>query len=130
MPSETRAALQTVMDSPIGDKIRAAGTSINVVLTRGLASAFQVIDGTIYYHTDVSGYLAAGQEWIIPGDGTGSATLGSLLAHEVGHVIGVNAPTTTRANEAWTVRNFENPYRSHMGMPLRRSYFEEDDVFK
>lgn len=124
MPDETEAALQDVMQSPVGDKIREAGKRIRLVLTRNAADSFLVgDDGSIYYHTDLAGYFAAWREWSIPGDGSDTATLGSQLAHEIGHVIGT-------VHEIGTVRNFENPYRKYMGMPLRRSYWEEGDVFK
>jgi RHS repeat-associated protein len=130
MPAETRTALKSIMSSPVGVMVRESGKRISLVVSRSMESSFQVVDGEIYYHSNVKAYVADHQKWAIPGDGMDSATLGSLLAHEIGHVIGDGAPVNIRENEIWTVRNFENPYRTHVGLPLRRSYFEEGDVTK
>lgn len=114
MPGKTREALQSILDSPVGDKIRASGVEIKLALTLDVNNTFEVVDGIIYYHTDVKGHLSSPMGEGLPQ----SSTLGSLLAHDVGHVIGGD----DRHDEILTTRHFENSYRSHFNMPLRRSY--------
>ncbi|WP_413662611.1 hypothetical protein ACG1BZ_15520 [Microbulbifer sp. CNSA002] len=125
MPAETRAALQSILDSPVGDKIRTSGTRIKLALTLGVDNIFEVVENVIYYHTDVKGHLNVMKKYHLNGDGNSSATLGSLLSHEIGHVIGANG-----SSEIWTVRNFENPYRLYYDLPARRSYWKENDIIE
>ncbi|PCK07320.1 MAG: hypothetical protein COA42_14970 [Alteromonadaceae bacterium] len=57
MPAKTREALQSILDSPVGDKIRASGVKIELALTLDVNNTFEVVDGIVYYHTDVKAHL-------------------------------------------------------------------------
>jgi len=133
-PAATKRALGEVLDSPIGDQIRAdvaANGKIDVILTDNSDLWFYTDDGArqIFYTTDLAKYISTATR--ITGDGLDSATMGTQLAHEIGHVLkpltvgGFNA---SRINEIQTVRNYENIFRQHKQLPGRCSYFTENDV--
>ena len=117
-----------------GGKIRLTETPI--------ADAFTVTsDNEIWYTRDVAGYaqLKINEGNSLPGDGLSTATLDSLIVHEIGHtVIGSAAigqtpiPVYNRADslreETRAIQGYENPYRKANGMPLRCSYWTEGDL--
>lgn len=110
---------------------------------------------TVYYPADHARWKAEQLKSPdhLKGDGLESATQASLLIHEFGHTsIGARAlnqtpiqgqfisigtgDNTSYAPDMRTLKReeyratifYENPYRKYMGMPLRRSYFNENDV--
>ncbi len=133
-PAATKRALGEVLDSPIGDQLRAdvaANGKIDVILTDNSDLWFYTDDvgRQIFYTTDLTSYIATGTR--IPGDGLNSATLGTQFAHEIGHVLkpltvgGFNA---SRINEIQTVQKYENVFRQYKQLPRRCSYFAENDA--
>jgi hypothetical protein len=92
--------------------------------------------------------LSAGPR--VPGDELGSETLTSILAHEIGHTslartaldLPVLEVTKTEVipkpfeviyktlpyEELRASALFENPFRAWKSLPIRRSYFTENDV--
>lgn len=70
-----------------------------------------------------------------PGEEISSASLGSLIAHELGHTdIGMRSlglgTTSHHEGEMLAVHLFENRFRKHFGMPLRLTYYKPFDVLK
>lgn len=132
MPEETAEALRGVLESPLGNKIHSHVQrfgKFSLVRSADPGSAFQVASGgDIIYHQNISAWKAA------RGYSGPSQTLGSLLSHEIGHAIHMdlgikNQPGFLRfqAEEVTTVRNFENVYRRHHGMPERCTRFFSGD---
>lgn len=111
--AEGRAALDDVLKSPVGGKIarhvNRTGEKIKVALSVDADMAFSVIDGYVYYTPDVNAYLAA-KPHSVP------QTLGSLLAHEVGHVVVASRGMSPPREEIYVTRHFENPECS-LGVP-------------
>ncbi|MGD8177397.1 RHS repeat-associated core domain-containing protein, partial [Marinimicrobium sp. ARAG 43.8] len=122
---EVREALEGVLKSPVGKDVarhvETTGSKIKVALSADLESSFQVIESVIFYTTDVQGWLAIDPPGI-------PHTLGSLMAHEVGHIVGPVHGMSVRQEEVFVTRNYENVYRKFRGMPLRCSYYEPGDV--
>jgi len=108
-------------------------------------------DGNRIYYSD--DFLSGGED--LEGDEAATMTFDVVLVHELGHTnagaaaegqttIMGKSPTTsinssgevtfTRyknyAEEFRAVRFFENRYRQELGLPLRRSYFDVNDVPK
>lgn len=96
----------------------------------------------IHYTLDVRGWknknLSNKDE--IPGEEISSATLSTLLIHEMGHTsigletIGkkkfeINEFQDYLKSEFIAIHFFENNFRSYQNLPLRRSYFKKDDIF-
>jgi hypothetical protein len=131
MPPEVAEVLKDILESPLGSKIRssihATGDKIKLALTVDPGHAFQVShDGTIFYHPDIQAWRA----WRTFAHPPPDATLGSLIAHEIGHTLTVrHGPVMGRmAEEIHVTRNFENVYRAHVGMRLRCTYATPGDV--
>ena len=99
--------------------------------------------------------MSTGEGSRVPGDELDTDTLASTLAHEFGHTaLARNAldlpfimppqqyvetvggettivvPLANPPEELRTSQIFENAYRSWSGLPLRRSYFHENDVLQ
>ena len=105
------------------------------------AGVFQAFaeDNEIIYTRNIKGYVKSLGNRRIAGDGMSSATLGSLITHEIGHTstalraIGHNSvPVYSRAaqklEELRAAAVFENTYRRQFEMPLRRTYLKKNDV--
>ncbi|RZM71256.1 hypothetical protein C3B51_22750 [Pseudoalteromonas rubra] len=123
MPQNVKDSLVDIMESPLGDKIRNGvdSTGSKIELTQSLyeESAFQASGNQVYYG-DVDTFNARGI--------TMHQTMGTLLAHEIGHTQSYMANYSfvpspgTNSNENWTVTNAEDIYRAYKGLPLRRNY--------
>ena len=116
MPTETRQALEDIMASPVGDRIRnrhGRGTPLPLVIAEAADVAFSTLEGRLYYTTDVDAFIASRDPEPLP------HTLGSLLAHGIGYMAGDISKLNHGEAWSWVVENFENPYREYKGMPLR-----------
>ena len=145
MPRATRRALSRILRSPYGRQLSAHldadGGKISLVEVPA-HEAFTVIgDNEIWYTRDVGAFRAAAASAgrLLPGDGMSTATLDTLLVHELGHTMLGSAaigqtpiPVTSLRSqfqeEARAVRYFENPYRAYRGLPARCSYFTQGDM--
>ena len=145
MPRATRRALGWVLRSPYGRQLSeyldANGGRISLVEVPA-HEAFTVIgDNEVWYIPDVRAFRAAlaSAGRLVPGDGMDSATLDTLLVHEIGHTllgsaaigqlpIPVTSLRTQFQEEERVINHFENPYRAYRGLPMRCSYFTEGDM--
>ena len=130
-PSETREALKGILESPLGSEITQSvgksGQKIKLATALNADQAFQVgSDDVIYYTLDVPGYIRSISG--ISGDGLDTATLGTLLSHEIGHLALPVSGLTYRQEEIFVSRYFENIFRQYKGMAQRCSYFVVNDV--
>lgn len=134
-PGETRSALSKFLGSEVGGAIGMhavrSGRKIEleqILPSSGYPPAFSAgYAGTniVTYSLEWRRHLASnsfGREF----SGTG---LDVLLAHEIGHTpiagqaLGYNPTTSSSdADEFNAVRYVENPYRRHLGVPLRTQY--------
>jgi RHS repeat-associated protein len=151
-PSELLGALQEFGETGVGEKFFQSANEVGefaFMQDNNFESTFGAYGDNVYYTTDVAGYAAWAetQRTTTPGDQFGTATMTTLIAHEVGHTPtghasqGLSPIDTTiqviesgnritiqssRAsidmNETRTVRYFENPVRQHFGLPLRSQY--------
>ncbi len=142
MTPELTNALSKIMKSDFGSKVSNASGLEFALIGGDSFFAYTVEDNRIFYSLELPKSELAG-------DGLDSAGMDVLIMHEIGHTPAGSAAygmkplkvtqtwegntfTTrgARAEEFRTVRDFENPYRADQGLPLRRSYFKENDIPK
>ncbi|WP_444933717.1 hypothetical protein [Microbulbifer sp. JTAC008] len=144
LPDSLRQALYAFGNLGIGQKVFSQFIKDKTMLTfieipdgspNQFDKAFRTYaeSNEIEYTQNIKGYLAAMREYTVPGDNFGTSTMGSLIAHEIGHTqVALRAfnlsPRYDDQEEIRATRMFENIYRKNYKMPLRKSYFEEGDV--
>lgn len=159
LPEKVRSELKLIYDSPIGIKIHQACITKKKKFRLIAVEPFYAFtadeDNWIYYTEDVKKwYQNKLQEMTLPeGANLDTATLGTLLAHEIGHtplgrtafnlpaidpmmhsissegeLITVFSRQKIEAEEIRATRLFENVFRKFIGIALRRSYYRANDV--
>ncbi|MBW3568148.1 MAG: hypothetical protein KY410_09385 [Proteobacteria bacterium] len=122
---EILEVLGDILASPLGARIVRhvvrSGTRIPIALSEGPDVAFSVIEKTLYYTTDLAGYLASREHNI-------AHTLGTLMAHSLGYVIENLEGMTIPEEGVHVTRHCENVYREYKDMPLRCTYLAPGDV--
>jgi len=137
VPSKTRSELRRFLGTRVGGVIgrHSVGTGQKINMVQILSDAqfdptysggFAPDQGGNYvsYSLDVGRFLANSH---YPQELAG-ATLGVLLAHEIGHTplaasaLGYGVHDGSDPGEFNAVRHLENPYRSAIGLPLRTHY--------
>ena len=154
---ELRAELEVILTGPIGDKILSVKNRamLEFVLVKDPLDAFGVSGNTVYYmKSPLPWYISKRDAGHLPaGSYMEEATLGALVAHEIGHTevgrLALDIPVINsylrtnieqgrvtfvfsremvRKEELRAVRLFENPHRQYIGIPLRESYYKAGDV--
>ncbi|XWO47382.1 hypothetical protein JQR89_13365 [[Pseudomonas] boreopolis] len=134
-PKETRSALGRFLGSPVGGAVGryAVHTGQKIELEQILpSSGYPPAFSGGYAGTNLVTYSLEWRQYLTSnrfGREFSGAGLDVLLAHEIGHtpmagsVFGYS-PVTSDANadEFNAVRFLENPYRRHLGLPLRTHY--------
>ncbi len=157
MPQELRYQLTLILLGPLGDLILRVKdqATLEFVEVNDPRDAFGVNGNKIYYMKSVLPWYTSKRDagHLPAGSYMEEATLGTLLAHEIGHTeVGrlalglpiINSYLRTdigngrvtfifsremvRKEELRAVRLFENPYRQYIGIPLRESYYKAGDV--
>ena len=159
LPKKVRTQLKLIYVSPIGVEIHQAcmiqKKKFRLIAVEPYYAFTADEDNWIYYTEDVRAwYQNKLQEMTLPdGANLNVATLGTLLAHEIGHTplgraafdlpaIDPMMHSTSNEGELVTVFNrqkieaeeiratrlFENVFREYIGIPLRRSYYRTNDV--
>jgi hypothetical protein len=158
-PSEAPGALvdglQDAYSSSVGRKVfnHLQRTGDKLHFAPGEDGGFEYNpDHDVIFYGDVAAFRRSST---VPGDGAASATMGGLLLHEIGHspqgaaalgqvpiplhyvesqingTVILGTPLRDFFSEEYrAIRYYENPYRLERGLPLRRSYFEENDIMK
>lgn len=155
---ELRRELIKIFSTSLGEKIINVNGkgALEFILVNDPRDAFGVTGNKIYYmKSPLSWYLYKRDSGHLPsGAYMAEATLGTLIAHEIGHTpigraalglpeINTYLRTTfskgrvgfvfsrekVKQEELRAVRLFENPYRKHFDIPLRESYYHPGDVF-
>lgn len=155
IPKTLEYALYDMSQSPIGQKIYDSAVSLGLSFTfvevtketdPDYAVAYRVGyddlgENAIHYTQDLEGWknkVTEGKAEKL-GEEISSATLGSILTHELGHTeIGLNAIgrkslfiisfADVVRSERMAVQYFENEYRKYRKLPLRKTYFNIGDM--
>jgi len=155
IPSELVEALTNIEKLPLGTKIfdsvishqtKIKFVKVSEITDPDMVVAFRVgfedtDNNTIFYTNDIDHWkqttLDSRPEII--GEEISSSSLGSLIFHEFGHtnlarkavghdVTSVIDWQSRKQSEINAVKYFENIYRKYYQMPLRKSYFETNDI--
>ncbi|TBR39410.1 MULTISPECIES: RHS repeat domain-containing protein [Dyella] len=142
LPKATKKALVKIIMSPIGGRLVSSMASNNEridLVYMDAKDAFGTFGNEIWYTPSVGDYLYTHAESLFPGDGADSTSLDILLMHEFGHsdaghrAFGFEEFEGDKLNireEMRAVKSFENPYRKFKGVPIRCTYFVENDLCK